>query len=93
MAFLGNLPPPSHMDTSDDGLIGKRWKDWLTVFNMYLAATGVTDDAQKKSLLLYLAGPNVQRMYETLNDSAEAEVFNSAVQALNGKFIPKTNII
>jgi len=36
--------------------LGPRWRRWKRAFDYYLLAKGVTQPAQKKALLLHLAG-------------------------------------
>ena len=46
--------------------ISQRWKKWKRTFKLYLTEKGVTDDAQKRDLLLHAAGVDVQEIYFTL---------------------------
>ena len=48
--------------------LAPRWKKWLQSFQYFLVAKGVVNDAQKKALLLYTGGIQVQELYETLTD-------------------------
>ena len=41
---------------TDPTSIGQRWKTWKQRFETYLVAVNVTDDKQKRALLLYQAG-------------------------------------
>ena len=41
---------------TDPTSIGQRWKTWKRRFETYLVAVNVTDDKQKRALLLYQAG-------------------------------------
>ena len=49
----------------DPHVICQRWKKWKRSFKLYLTGKGVTDDAQKRALLLHAAGVDVQ-IYFTL---------------------------
>ena len=48
--------------------ISQRWKKWKRSFGLYLTGKGemMTDDAQKRGLLLHAAGVEVQEIYFTL---------------------------
>ena len=50
----------------DPHSISQRWKKWKRTFKLYLTEKGVTDDAQKRALLLHAAGVDVQEIYFTL---------------------------
>ena len=64
-------------------------------FSYYLGAAGITQGAQKKSLLLHIAGPEVQELFDTLTVAAPNEkedVFDVALAALTKYFAPKANV-
>jgi len=44
-------------DVYDTPTITPRWRKWRRAFDYFLMAKGVTSAAQKKALLLHLAGP------------------------------------
>ena len=61
-------------------------------------AKGVVNDAQKKALLLYTAGTEVQELYETLTDPGVTEEFEedtttdfekTVLGTLNAYFVTK----
>ena len=41
------------------------WTEWNAEFELYVAATGVTDKLQKRALLLHLAGLGVREIFKT----------------------------
>ena len=55
--------------------LGPRWKKWLQMFQYFLVAKGVVNDAQKKAFLLHTVGIEVQELYETLTDPGLMEEF------------------
>jgi len=79
--------------------LGPRWNKWLQSFQYFLVAKGVVNDAQKKALLLHIAGIEVQELYETLSDpgpSVEfaedtATDFEKTVRTFNAYFVTKLN--
>ena len=82
--------PPFDAHGSPSSL-GQHWKQWLTRFQTYVTASGITDDTQKRAMLLYLAGPAVQDMFDTLSETGEAKDFKIAHKKLIEYFAPKKN--
>ena len=89
--------------TGELASIGNRWSTWLRGFKQYAISRGVTDDIQKKNLLLVCAGPEVQELYDGLNpedDVDEAEIeegeetskFQATVDILSKHFQPQVNV-
>ena len=71
MARRIDLTPKPPFDTHrSSSSLGQRWRQWLTRFQTYITArditaSGITDDTQKRAMLLYLARPVVQDIFET----------------------------
>lgn len=65
---ISNLPGLEQfiINENDTTNIDKRWEIWREDFELYLMATGVTQVAQKKALLLHLAGKDIKEIYKTL---------------------------
>ena len=93
MASKGlDLPLLAHFDpVLDPASIGQRWKAWKRRFTTYLSAMAITDDTQKRALLLYQAGPETQDIFETLPDRGDAKDFAKAMEKLDTYFSPKGN--
>ena len=68
-----NLPPLPEFDPDIEvgASLAKRWETWTKDFLTYIVANGVTEDKQKRALLLYLAGPRVREIFETLSETGE----------------------
>ena len=62
----GVKPFNVHEDRSS---LGQPWNRWISQFELYVLASGVSDDAQKRALLLHMSGPDVQDIFNTLSDS------------------------
>ena len=77
---------------SDPTSLGPRWKAWKRRFETYIAALGVTDDTQKRALLLYQAGQATQDIFDTLTDTGEANNYKKAMEKLDAYFTPKKNV-
>ena len=83
----GVKPFNVHEDRSS---LGQRWNRWISQFELYVLASGVSDDAQKRALLLHMSGPDVQDIFNTLSDSTGT--YDSAKKALNDYFEPKKDV-
>ena len=84
---------PSFDCKTDTSTLGPRWRRWKRAFDYFLLAKGVTQAAQKKALLLHMAGFDVQDIFETLDEpEGDADVYVKAVTALDNYFQPRTNI-
>lgn len=59
MAMRVDLPLLLPFDPlSDHSSLSQRWKSWIKRFKTYLVAANITDDKQKREMLLYYeAGP------------------------------------
>jgi len=62
-------------DVSDTSSVGQRWTRWKQSFDYYIMAGGLTDAQQKKALLLHLAGPAVQDIFEILPETDCDDVY------------------
>ena len=69
MANAGRIdvsPLPQFDPVSDPSSLGQRWTQWKRLFETYTLALNVTNDAQKRALLLCHACAATQELYETL---------------------------
>ena len=85
---LPNFPP---FKVHVDGNAGPRWKKWLGRFKRLTIAMGITDDKQKRALLLHYGGPEVDEIFETLQDVGKDKDYNKAVEKLTAYFSPQVN--
>ena len=51
---------------SDPKSLSTRWNDWIKWFNRFIVAMDIKDTTRRRALLLYLAGPEVETIFETL---------------------------
>ena len=82
-------------DVHDTATVTPRWRKWRRAFDYFLVAKGVTSAAQKKALLLHLAGPDVQDIFDTLPVPAVDEQHDEyavALAALDQYFQPRVNV-
>ena len=74
-----------------DGNLGPRWKKWLAKFENLIVGMGITDAKQKRALLLHYSGPEVDEIFNTLEDTGEDEDYKTAVEKLTAHFNPQVN--
>ncbi|KAF6030125.1 hypothetical protein EB796_011565 [Bugula neritina] len=78
--------------STDPLTVGSRWKKWKRAFEYFVVGRGVTNAAQKKALLLNMAGKEAQDIFEVLPAGEGANEYARAMAALDTHFTPKTNI-
>ncbi len=88
LSSLGKFDP-----YSDPTTLSLRWKEWLRRYERFLVAMDIKDDTRKRALLLYAAGNEVEKIFETLSDVGEDKDYNKAVEKLNEYFSPKKNVL
>ena len=71
--------------------VGPRWRKWLGRFETYLIAINIDADERKKALLLYLAGEEVEELYNTIKPAEQAEDFAHVKERLTAHFDPQVN--
>ena len=89
---MHNLPgvEPFIVGDSVSTNLDKKWINWMEDFNIYIMATGVSQDQQKKALLLHLAGKEVKEIYKTVKE--DNDNYEKFCEKLNNHFQPKKNI-
>ena len=88
MAVRVDLPPLQPFDPLGDRTsIGQKW---IKRFETYLLATNITNDGQKRAMLLYQAGTETQEIFETLADTGDD--YATAKTKLEDYFLPKKNV-
>ena len=83
-------PLPTFDPLSDSSSLSQRWKLWKRRFETYLIAINVTDDTQKRALLLYQVGQETQELFETFTDTGTD--YKTAMDKLDAYFNPKKNV-
>ena len=76
--------------TSDQTTLWQRWSKWVKGLEYFLVASNITDKKQRGAVLLHLAGPEVQRVFETLSGTGDDHA--TALAKLTEYFEPKKNI-
>ena len=59
-----SLPNFSPFEVHLDGNIGPRWKKWSARLEKLFIGMGITDEKQKRALLLHYAGPSVDEIFD-----------------------------
>ena len=83
-------PTPAVRSVGDPTSLSQRWKTWKRRFETYLIALDITNDKQKRALLLYQAGQETQEIFDTLSDTGED--YKTALAKLDDYFLPKKNV-
>ena len=90
MAKAVPLSPLAPFLLDDISNIAQRWTVWKEAFEYFVKGSGITDDGQKKAVLLHQAGIDVQRTFRTL--TVAENTYAAAVTALDEYFNPKRNV-
>ena len=93
MAARVDLEPlPPFDPLTEPSSIAQRWKTWKRRFETYLVALNVTEDKQKRALLLYQAGQSTQEIFDMLPGTGDEDDYETAMTKLNEYFSPKKNV-
>ncbi|XP_067044329.1 uncharacterized protein [Acropora muricata] len=76
-----------HLDSN----VGPRWKKWLARFENLTIGMGIEDEKRKRALLLHYSGPEVDEIFDTLEDTGEDKDYKKAVEKLTAHFNPQVN--
>lgn len=90
MAARIEINPVGNFDVHGDKL-GQTWQRWHRSFELYATGKGVTDEKQKKALLLHCAGLDVQDIYFTLEEEEGDDEYQKTVKTLKKHFDSKLN--
>ena len=84
-----SLPSFPAFEVHLDGNVGPRWKKWLTRFENLTIGMKITDEKQKRALLLHYSGPEVDDIFDTFEETGED--YKTAVEKLTAHFNPQVN--
>ena len=89
MASALGLAPLPHFDVhTDQSSLGPRWKARLKRFETFCVASDIKNTTRKQALLLYMAGPNVMDIFETLAETGDDSDYKTAHEKLTEHFAP-----
>lgn len=92
---LSGLTGPAAFDTvGEPATLSQRWRIWKDEFELFLAASGVTDPTQQRALLLHSAGPGVREIFRSIPDETKGGTkdYKKAMDSLTDYFQLKKNI-
>ena len=75
---------------TDTSSVGQRWDRWKASFDLFVCASGVSDDGQKRALLLHCAGVEVQDIFRTMSDTGTK--YDDALAKLDDYFTPRKDV-
>ena len=87
MSALPAFPPFVETDNNPD----PQWKKWLIRFERVMVALDINSTKRKRALLLHYAGPKVDEIFDTLQETGEDDDYDRAVATLNKYFEPISN--
>ena len=87
-----SLPNFPAFDIHLDGNTGPRWKKWLTRLERLLTGMNITENKRRKALMLHFAGPAVDEIFDTLDDTGDEDDYKTTVEKLTAYFAPHQNI-
>ena len=70
--------------------LSKKWETWKDDFQLFVIASGITNAAQKRALLLHMAGKEVKEIYRSLAKSEDT--YEEVIEKLDDYFKPKKNL-
>ena len=73
-----------------DGNVGPRWKTWLATFENLIVGMVIADAKQKRALLLYYSGPEVDGSSTPLKAPAKTKITKHPLKKLPLTSIPKS---
>ncbi|XP_033641983.1 uncharacterized protein K02A2.6-like [Asterias rubens] len=76
----------------DPAQLRQMWRRWLRGFEYFAVGKGVTNQGQKKALLLHCTGPDVQDIFFSLTEEEGTDEYDKAVKTLNKHFEVKINV-
>ena len=82
---------PFNVDTQETTNLGKKWKVYQQEIDLFLLASGITQDIQKRAVLLHSSGKRVREIFSTLANTGTS--YEDACNSLDGYFSPKKNTI
>ena len=92
---LSGLPCVSTFDTvGEPETLSQRWTLWKDEYKLYVAASGISNKAQKKALLLHVGGPGLTEIFGNFSAQQRGadDAFDTALALLDEYFKLKLNI-
>lgn len=87
--------PPFRCEQIERSKLSREWKSWKSALECYFEAHSIFDQRIKRAKLLFLGGPQLQRVFENLTDTdkiplvaVEKKWYDTAIEKLNDFFQP-----
>ncbi|XP_062554416.1 uncharacterized protein K02A2.6-like [Armigeres subalbatus] len=87
--------PPFRCEQIERSKLSREWKSWRNMLECYFEAHSIFDQRIKRAKLLFLGGPQLQRVFENLSDTdkiplvaLEKKWYDVAIERLNHFFQP-----
>ena len=73
--------PPFEFNTIYISGLATKWLSWKASFEIFVVASGVTNDTEKRALLLHMGGGQLQKLFHTLQDTGDVTDYAECIQA------------
>eukprot|EP00794_Sanderia_malayensis_P006385 gene6385-biopygen5284 len=83
--------PEFEPDAEIGANLAARWTTWLSDFEIFLTASGITNNTRRRALLLYQAGPRVREILQPIPNTGDADDYSTAKAKLTAHFEPQKN--
>lgn len=87
--------PPFRCEQIERSKLSREWRSWRNALECYFEAHSIFDQRIKRAKLLFLGGPQLQRVFENLNDTDKIPLvavketwYDVAIERLNEFFQP-----
>ena len=67
--IMSNLPGLEVFDADNLTNVDRRWESYRQEVDLFLQASGITSDIQKRTILLHASGKRVRETFSTMNDT------------------------
>ena len=89
--LLQNIPMLEAFPVDNIGNLDRRWKIYREELELFLTASGITNDNQKRAVLLHVSGKQVRDIFNTFSNVGPS--YQDACDRLDEYFLPKKNVI
>lgn len=86
-----SLPEAFDIDENPETL-RKRWQMWTTNLKWFLAASGITNEAQKRSILLFKAGDEISKIYSKIHH-VNSHTLDDLIEEMSNYFSGQKNVV
>ncbi|CAB4006435.1 Retrovirus-related Pol poly from transposon [Paramuricea clavata] len=78
--------PEFNLDSEVGASLATRWTNCLDDFEMFILASGITEEKRKRALLLYQAGQRVREIFRQLSNTGTTADYKTATDKLTRRF-------